>query len=153
MGLSTELLNGDHHAAYYAGVPEEALALRRHGDQIERLAGGFYRVLGRVDDTMNLRGIKVSAVEIEHVLNRHPLVRELAAVAVQGAGGGPEYLVAYLVPAGPVPDARALQRELQSLLGEQLNPLFRLGEVVLVDVLPRTASNKVMRRLLRSAPR
>ena len=153
VGLSTELLNRDHHAVYYAGVPEEAPALRRHGDQIERLPGGFYRVLGRVDDTMNLGGIKVSAVEIERVLDRHPLVRESAAVAVQDAGGGPEYLVAYLVPAQPAPDARTLQRELQSLLREQLNPLFKLGEVVLVDALPRTASNKLMRRLLRSTPR
>ena len=153
VGLSTELLNGDHHEVYYAGVPEETPALRRHGDQIERLAGGFYRVLGRVDDTMNLGGIKVSAVDIERVLDRHPLVLESAAVAVQDAGGGPEYLVAYLVPAGPAPDARTLQRELQSLLREQLNPLFKLGEVVLVDALPRTASNKLMRRLLRSAPR
>ena len=102
---------------------------------------------------MNLGGIKVSAVEIERVLDRHPLVRESAAVAVRDTGGGPEYLVAYLVSTQPAPDAQTLQRELQSLLREQLNPLFKLGEVVLVNALPRTASNKLMRRLLRSAPR
>ncbi|MBV8266680.1 MAG: hypothetical protein JO252_10175, partial [Planctomycetaceae bacterium] len=42
-----------------------------------------------------------------------------------------------------------LREELQSLLGGQLNPLFRLSEVLLVDALPRTVSNKLMRRLLR----
>ena len=113
-------------------------------------AGGFYRVLGRVDDTMNLGGIKVSAVEIERVLNRHPLVGESAAVTVPEDRGGPERLVAYIVPARPLSDTEALREELQSLLGGQLNPLFRLSEVVLVDALPRTASNKLMRRLLRS---
>jgi acetyl-CoA synthetase len=105
-----------------------------------------------VDDTMNLGGIKVSAVEIERVLNRHPQVRESAAVAVAADTGGPGRLVAYVVPARPDLDADALRRELQSLLGEQLNPLFRLSAVVLVEALPRTASQKMMRRLLRAGP-
>ncbi|MBV8233658.1 MAG: AMP-dependent synthetase, partial [Planctomycetaceae bacterium] len=104
---------------------------------------------GRADDAMNLGGIKVSAVEIEGVLNRHPLVGESAAVTVPEERGGPERLVAYIVPARPLPETEALRQELQALLGAQLNPLFRLSAVVLVDALPRTASNKLMRRLLR----
>jgi acetyl-CoA synthetase len=154
VGLSTELLNRDHHETYFAGTPEGegGAPLRRHGDQIERLPNGYYRVLGRVDDTMNLGGIKVSAVEIERVLNRHPLVNESAAVAVAADAGGPGRLVAYVVPTRPDLDADALRRELQSLLGEQLNPLFRLSAVVLVEALPRTASQKMMRRLLRAGP-
>jgi acetyl-CoA synthetase len=153
IGLSTELLHRDHHETYFAGTPEGegGAVLRRHGDQIERLGGGYYRVLGRVDDTMNLGGIKISAVEIERVLNRHPLVREAAAVSVR-PGGGPERLVAYVVPDRPDLDPRALRDELQALLGGQLNPLFRLAEVVLVEALPRTASNKLMRRMLRAGP-
>ncbi len=150
VGLSTELLNRDHHETYFADTLAGGPVLRRHGDRIERLAGGFYRVLGRVDDTMNLGGIKVSAVEIERVLNRHPLVGESAAVTFPEDRGGPERLVAYIVPARPLSDTEALREELQSLLGAQLNPLFRLSEVVLVDALPRTASNKLLRRLLRS---
>jgi acetyl-CoA synthetase len=149
VGLSTELLNRDHHETYFAGVPESGELLRRHGDRIERLPGGFFRVLGRVDDTMNLGGSKVAAVEIEGVLNRHPLVRESAAVAVRAAEGGPDRLVAYVVPVRSDVDAEALRRDLQALLGAQLNPLFRLSEVVTVESLPRTASNKLMRRLLR----
>lgn len=153
MGLSTELLNRDHHATYFDGTPEPAdgMPLRRHGDAIERLAGGFYRVLGRVDDTMNLGGIKVSAVEIERVLNLHPQVREAAAVAVRHGAGGLEQLVAHVVPAGAGLDDLALRDELQALISDQLNPLFRLGEVVLVDELPRTASNKLLRRVLRGS--
>jgi acetyl-CoA synthetase len=150
VGWSTELLNRDHHETYFEGTPESFVPLRRHGDRIERLPGGFYRVLGRVDDTMNLGGIKVSAVEIELVLNRHPLVREAAAVAAEDPGGGPERLVAYIVPERTDVDPATLRQELQTLLSTQLNPLFKVSEVVLVEALPRTASNKVMRRLLRA---
>jgi acetyl-CoA synthetase len=151
IGFSDELLNRDHHEAYFAGTPpgESGVPLRRHGDLVAALPGGFYRVLGRADDTMNLGGIKISAVEIERVLDRHPLVRDSAAVAVQDPGGGPERLVAYVVLADPAPDLGPLLGELQALLRDQLNPLFKLAEVVPIEALPRTASHKVMRRLLR----
>ncbi|HEX8199958.1 MAG TPA: AMP-binding protein, partial [Isosphaeraceae bacterium] len=154
IGLSTELLNRDHHATYYADTPDAdgEVPLRRHGDQIERLAGRFFRVLGRVDDTMNLGGIKVSAVEIERVLDGHPHVRESAAVTARPAAGGPERLVAHVVAVRPDLEAGALRDALQELINARLNPLFRLGEVVLVAELPRTASGKLMRRLLRAGP-
>ena len=63
IGLSTSLLNQDHHAVYFDDAPaaDGSVPLRRHGDQIEQLAGGGYRIHGRVDDTMNLGGIKVSS--------------------------------------------------------------------------------------------
>jgi acetyl-CoA synthetase len=151
IGFSDELLNRDHHEAYFGGTPpgESGVPLRRHGDRVAALPGGFYRVLGRADDTMNLGGIKISAVEIERVLDCHPLVRESAAVAVQDPGGGPERLVAYVVLADPAQDLGSLLGELQALLRDRLNPLFKLAEVVAVAALPRTASHKVMRRLLR----
>ncbi|CAN5466298.1 AMP-binding protein [soil metagenome] len=150
IGLSTELIGRDHHAVYFEDTPKAGL--RRHGDRLEKLPGGFWRVLGRADDTMNLGGIKVSAVEIERVLDRHPLVRESAAVASEDPDGGPTRLVAYVVLHEPAPDPKAFLKELQTGLKEQLNPLFRLTEVVPIEALPRTASNKVMRRLLRGTP-
>lgn len=151
IGLSTELLQGDHHQSYYEGAPTLPGhgPLRKHGDQIERLPDGSYRVLGRVDDTMNLGGIKVSAVEIERVLNTHPQVRESAAVTEHDRSGGPERLVAYLVLDEGVESTDQLKRELQRLLSNDLNPLFRLAAIVVTDALPRTASQKVMRRFLR----
>jgi acetyl-CoA synthetase len=150
IGLSTELLGGDHHAAYYAGAPIiDGVPLRRHGDEIERLAGGGYRVHGRCDDTMNLGGIKVSSVEIERVLNRHPAVRETAAIGAPGSDGGPDRLAIYVVPAAPIEDQNGLRAELQDLLRNGLNPLFKIAELRIAGELPRTASNKVMRRRLR----
>ena len=158
LGLSTSLLNADHNEVYFAGTPRPEL--RRHGDALERLADGYYRIHGRVDDTMNLSGIKVSSAEIEEVLNGVDGIQETAAVAVSPKDGGPSQLVIYTVPVasesgkptnvGGDSDSRQdIHDALQAALSQHLNPLFRIHDVVIVDALPRTASNKVMRRLLR----
>lgn len=149
LGLSTSLLNADHGEVYFADTPRPNL--RRHGDAIERLSKGYYRIHGRVDDTMNLSSIKVSAAEIEEVINAVSGIQETAAVAVSPQGGGPSQLVIYtvLTPSKPAPPKQEIQVALQAALSQRLNPLFRIHEVVIVDALPRTASNKVMRRLLR----
>ena len=159
LGLSTNLLNADHNEVYFAETPQPNL--RRHGDAIERfsnafetepwLAGTKYRVHGRVDDTMNLSGIKVSSAEIEEVLNLIDEIQETAAVAISPKDGGPSQLVIYTVLAASeaAPAKQELHTTLQTALSDHLNPLFRIHDVVIVDALPRTASNKVMRRLLR----
>ena len=149
LGLSTSLLNADHDEVYFAGTPQQKL--RRHGDAIERLDSGYYRAHGRVDDTMNLSGIKVSSAEIEEVLNLVDEIQETAAVAISPKDGGPSRLVIYTVLAASeaAPAKQEFHATLQAALSEHLNPLFRIHNVVIVDTLPRTASNKVMRRLLR----
>lgn len=151
IGLSTELLNKDHHQVYFAYTPHwNAIPLRRHGDQLECLPEGYYRALGRVDDTMNLGGIKVSAAEIERTLNIVPEICETAAIAISPPEGGPSQLVIFAVvapDAQPQPDQ--LLSVLQNAIRQHLNPLFKIHRVVIVDSLPRTASNKVMRRILR----
>jgi acetyl-CoA synthetase len=153
IGLSTRLLNRNHHAVYFTDTPigSSGMPLRRHGDELERLPGGYYRVAGRSDDTMNLGGIKVGCAEIERVLNVLPGVRETAAVAVPPPGGGPSRLVIFLIQKeDSVRSADGWTPILQKAIRDQLNPLFRLHEVVLIDAMPRTASNKVMRRELRA---
>jgi acetyl-CoA synthetase len=153
IGLSTELLNKDHHQVYFAHTPHLPLSptlLRRHGDQMERLPNGYYRAQGRVDDTMNLGGIKVSSAEIEQALNTVEEVCETAAIAISPPEGGPSQLVIYAVVA---PDTQkykeAVEADLQKAIAQHLNPLFKIRNLVLVEALPRTASNKVMRRVLR----
>lgn len=151
MGLSTQLLNKDHHQTYYADMPKTAdgKILRRHGDQIEKFANNFYRIQGRVDDTMNLGAIKVSSAEIERALVDIPNILETAAIAINPPGGGPSQLVIYAVPELQNLNPEELKPLLQSAINKNLNPLFKIHEVVLIDALPRTASNKVMRRVLR----
>ncbi|MEM8810639.1 MAG: AMP-binding protein, partial [Cyanobacteria bacterium P01_G01_bin.38] len=153
IGLSTTLLNREHHQVYFANTPLYARPLRRHGDQFKRLANGYYRAQGRVDDTMNLGGIKVSAAEIERVLQTLPDVQEVAAIAIESDAemGGPSQLIVYGV-LGPSAQCskKELQNRFQTAICQALNPLFRLKDVVIVEALPRTASNKILRRDLRS---
>ncbi len=152
IGLSSELLNRNHHEIYYAGTPTapDGTPLRRHGDQIERLAGGYFRGHGRADDTMNLGGIKVSSVEIERALAAVGWVVETAAIAVDPPGGGPSELVVYVVATPEAPaSAEDRRAALQQAVRQTLNPLFRIKEVIVTEMLPRTATNKVMRRRLR----
>jgi len=160
IGLSQRLLNRDHHQAYYAGVPTgpDRRVLRRHGDRMTRLARGFYLAQGRADDTMNLGGIKVGSLEIERVLEGHEVVRSCAAIGVQPDGEGAERLVVHVVPEDVVlssepNDARRtrLKRELDARLARELNPLFRLHDLVITESLPTTATNKLMRRQLKES--
>jgi acetyl-CoA synthetase len=150
VGLSNELIGRDHHEVYFAGVPDVGVPLRRHGDHIERLPNGYYRALGRVDDAMNLGGIKVSSAELERTVGTVSGVREVAAVAVPPEGGGPGRLVVFVVPeAGADLDAEAVRAQMQGEIAGELNPLFKIHDVVVIPALPRTASAKVMRRELR----
>ncbi len=97
---------------------------------------------------MNLGGIKVSSAEIERAVLGSPGLQESAAIAVEPPGGGPSKLVMYVV-VNDEADRGDLMSVMQRRIRDQLNPLFKIAEVVVVDVLPRTASAKVMRRSLR----
>jgi len=152
IGMSTKLLHHDHQAVYFVETPLGAKGevLRRHGDAMERLPGGYYRAQGRVDDTMNLGGIKVSSVEIERVLNTVPGIRETAAVAVSPPGGGPSLLWIFAVLQENCRlEARDLESQLQQAIRTHLNPLFKIAALTAIESLPRAASHKIMRRLLR----
>eukprot|EP00808_Paulinella_micropora_P016235 g27057.t1 len=152
LGLSERLLNHDHHKVYFRGMPKfRGVQLRRHGDQMRRLPNGYFRASGRTDDTMNLAGVKVSSVELERALHDVPGVGEIAAVGAIPPKGGAEELVLFVVAAagnGKV-NAETLRGLCENELRKNMNPLFRVQLVVLVDHLPRTATNKVMRRVLR----
>jgi hypothetical protein len=68
LGSSQRLLLRNHTETYYAGMPKcqhSWVPLRRHGDEVQALPGGYYRALGRCDDTMNLGGIKVRRAQLE----------------------------------------------------------------------------------------
>lgn len=151
IGLSTTLLNRDHHATYYAEMPTgpHGETLRRHGDQIQYFPEyDYYRALGRADDTMNLGAIKISSAEIERCINQLANIEETAAIAVNPPGGGPSQLVIYVVLANQTSHDE-LKQQMQQQIKTKLNPLFKIHDVVIIEQLPRTASNKIMRRELR----
>ena len=150
MGLSGSLLNRDHHDVYYKNNPtHQGRTLRKHGDELVQLSNGYYRAQGRADDAMNLGGIKVSSLQIEEVINQLEFVKESAAVAVSPPEGGPAQLVIYTVT---IPSAYSSDERLskaRKIIREKLNPLFKVDQLIEIDLLPRTASGKVMRRRLR----
>lgn len=152
-GATDRLLNADHDKVYFDGMPiYKGRQLRRHGDIIQRTVGGYYIVQGRADDTMNLGGIKTSSVEIERVCNRaDECLLETAAVSIKPSGGGPEHLaiLAVLKDRSAQYDVNLLKRKFQTAIQKNLNPLFKVSYVKVVAEFPRTASNKLLRRVLR----
>lgn len=98
---------------------------------------------------MNLAGVKVSSATLERVMSENPSIYEAAAIAVRPIEGGADRLVVYIVPHKGAAKKR-LQEELQKLINEKLNPLFKIYDIVAVDSLPRTASNKIIRRHLKT---
>jgi acetyl-CoA synthetase len=83
-------------------------------------------------------------------LEAHEAVYESAAVAVQPGGEGQEKLVVFVVRQQEI-DAERLKKELASMIAKKLNPLFKIHDLVIAEDLPRTASNKLMRRKLRDS--
>jgi acetyl-CoA synthetase len=150
MGLSNRLLNRNHFKVYYKDAPTlNEKILRRHGDRLEHLGNGYYKAQGRVDDAMNLGGIKVSSIQIESVVNTLDFIKESAAIAVSPKAGGPSILVIYYVESNADYNDNKRFNSVKNVIRKKLNPLFKLTDLVKIDKLPRTASGKVMRKNLR----
>ena len=149
IGLSTELLNYDNDEEYYDDVPKgpHGERLRRHGDQIEQLGGHYYRHLGRIDDMININGVKTSSEEIRSVL-ADDLVYDSKPIAVDLDGSGQHRLVVYAVPRDPrllgsEELRKRLRDEFQRSIKENLSPLLaHVEDVVLVSELPQAGPGK-----------
>ncbi len=149
LGLSNVLLNYENEREYFAGVPQgpDGEVLRRHGDQVERLGGGFYRHHGRIDDMVNIFGVKSSAEEIRSVL-ANDLVYDAKPFAVDVGDTGRHSLVIYAVPKDPAQVGSAelaarLRKEFERQIKARLNPLLaHVHDVVLVPELPQAGPGK-----------
>ncbi|KAK9072550.1 hypothetical protein SSX86_008984 [Deinandra increscens subsp. villosa] len=152
LGATDRLLNADHEEIYFKGMPVyNGMQLRRHGDIIKKMVGGYFVVQGRADDTMNLGGIKTSSIEIERVCEQADVsIMETAAVSCQPATGGPELLAIFVVlKKGFNTEPDKLKMTFSKAIQRNLNPLFKVTFVRIVPEFPRTASNKLLRRVLR----
>lgn len=151
IGLSQELLNKDHFEVYYKDCPIDSNGnyLRRHGDKIILLKCNYYQAQGRSDDTMNVGGIKISSVEIEKVVNTHNSVNECAAISIKRGTGSVEKLIVFVVLNNEI-SREDLFIDLKSMISKRLNPLFKIYDLVITENLPKTASNKIVRRKLRN---
>ena len=125
------------------------------GDSARRDKDGYYWIMGRIDDVLNVAGHRLGTMEIESALVAHRMVAEAAVVSKPHDIKG-ESVFAYVVlnvqrPQGAA--AKALIEELRGWVGDQLSPIAKPDEIRLTDNLPKTRSGKIMRRLLRSIAR
>lgn len=119
----------------------------RTGDLVTRDADGFYYHHGRADDRFKVAGQWVTPADVERVLLTHPAVADAAVVGAADAGGLVKPF-AFVVAADGARDER-LAAELAALAADQLPPHQRPRRIELVDELPRTATGKLQRFVLR----
>jgi 2-furoate---CoA ligase len=147
--IIASLESAEAFAGYWNRPDADARALREGwyftGDMGYVDADGELYVAGRVDDMIISGGENIHPVEVEDVLARHPGVRDVAVVGEPDARWG-QRVVAYVVAVTPAPTAEALDAHCRD---GALASFKRPRRVVFVDAIPKTASGKVLRRLLR----
>ena len=131
----------DFHGKYYLA-----------GDGASRDMNGYYTIMGRIDDVLNVAGHRLGTMEIESALVANPMVAEAAVVGRPDDLTG-EAVVAFVVlklarPNGD--DAKYVVKQLQDWVGKEIGPIAKPRDIRFGDNLPKTRSGKIMRRLLRS---
>ncbi|MCO8635331.1 AMP-binding enzyme, partial [Burkholderia multivorans] len=113
---------------------------------------GYFTIMGRIDDVLNVSGHRLGTMEIESALVAHELVAEAAVVGRPDDTTG-EAVVAFVVLKRARPEgdeAAALAKALRDWVGKQIGPIAKPKDIRFGDNLPKTRSGKIMRRLLRS---
>ncbi|HEY8485891.1 MAG TPA: hypothetical protein VIL11_00730, partial [Limnochordales bacterium] len=118
------------------------------GDGAKWDEDGYFWILGRVDDVMNVAGHRLSTMEIESALVEHPAVAEAAVVAAPHAIKG-QVPVAFVILQDGYTASPALEQELKEKVAQVISPIARPDRVLFTPDLPKTRSGKIMRRLLR----
>ncbi len=122
------------------------------GDSARRDKDGYFWIMGRIDDVLNVSGHRLGTMEVESALVAHPRVAEAAVVGRPDEIKG-EAIFAYVVLREARPKAgidEALTAELRSWVAEQIGPIAKPDDIRYADNLPKTRSGKIMRRLLRT---
>jgi acetyl-CoA synthetase len=129
--------------AYWAKVPGKYLA----GDNARQDADGYYWIMGRIDDVLNVAGHRLSTIEVESALVSHPAVAESAAVGRPHEVKGEAIAVFVTLRSGEPNDA--MKDELRKHVRHQIGALAVPDDIHFAATLPKTRSGKIMRRLLR----
>jgi acetyl-CoA synthetase len=125
------------------------------GDGAHRDADGYFWIMGRIDDVLKVSGHRLGTMEVESALVAHPRVAEAAVVGRPHDIKG-ESIFAYVVCRGERPvgeEATRLGAELREWVGKQLGAIAKPDDIRFAEVLPKTRSGKIMRRLLRALAR
>jgi acetyl-CoA synthetase len=122
------------------------------GDSARKDADGYFWIMGRIDDVLNVSGHRLGTMEIESALVAHPRVAEAAVVGRPDDIKG-EAIFAFVVLRGERPANgidEELTQELRGWVGEQIGSIAKPDDMRFADNLPKTRSGKIMRRLLRT---
>jgi acetyl-CoA synthetase len=122
------------------------------GDSARRDEDGYFWIMGRIDDVLNVSGHRLGTMEIESALVAHEAVVEAAVVGRPHEVKG-EAVVAFVICQGERPVGEAAEKmvaELRNWVAEQIGPIAKPDEIRFADGLPKTRSGKIMRRLLRT---
>ena len=119
------------------------------GDGAHKDEDGYFWVMGRVDDVINVAGHRLGTMEVESALVSHPAVAEAAVVGKPDEVKG-EDIVAFVTLEGERKSDENLEKELKQHVVKEIGAIARPGEIRFTDDLPKTRSGKIMRRLLRS---
>ena len=118
------------------------------GDGARRDEDGYFWIMGRVDDVLNVAGHRLSTMEIESALVHHDKVAEAAVVGrpddIKGEG-----IACFVTLVGGTTPTEELKKELREHVAREIGALARPDEIRFTDALPKTRSGKIMRRLLR----
>jgi acetyl-CoA synthetase len=145
-GMLRTIWNDDerYQKQYWSEIPGVYFA----GDGARRDGDGYFWIMGRVDDVINVSGHRLGTAEIESALVSHEAVAEAAVVArpdeIKGSG-----IVAFVTLEGSHKTSDALKEELRRHVAREIGALARPDEIRFTDQLPKTRSGKIMRRLLR----
>ncbi|HEY9802713.1 MAG TPA: acetate--CoA ligase [Leptolyngbyaceae cyanobacterium] len=119
------------------------------GDGARKDEDGYFWVMGRVDDVLNVSGHRLGTMEVESALVSHPAVAEAAVVGKPDELKGEE-VVAFVTLEGTYKASDDLSKELKQHVVQEIGAIARPGEIRFTDALPKTRSGKIMRRLLRN---
>jgi acetyl-CoA synthetase len=129
--------------------PADGSYLYFAGDGARRDADGYFWVMGRVDDVINVSGHRLGTMEVESALVSHPAVAEAAVVGRPDELKG-EGIVAFVTLETGRSGDDALIAELRAHVGKEIGPIAKPDEIRFTDSLPKTRSGKIMRRILRA---
>ncbi|MGD2206931.1 MAG: acetate--CoA ligase [Anaerolineae bacterium] len=119
------------------------------GDSAKKDEDGYIWVIGRIDDVIKVSGYRLGTAEVESALVSHPAVSEAAVIGVPDELRG-NIIYAYCILRSGYEPSEHLSDDLRDHVGHEMGPIAKPARIEFVELLPKTRSGKIMRRLLRA---
>jgi acetyl-CoA synthetase len=133
-----------YHKNYWSQIPGRYFA----GDEARRDPDGYFWIMGRCDDVLNVSGHRLGTMEVESAIVSHPQVAEAAVVGRADEVKG-QAVVAFVSLKGGVLPTAELKEALRQHCAHEIGAIAKPDDIRFTDALPKTRSGKIMRRLLR----